>query len=192
MGVPADIETAVYYLKLPTAVTNDEFHRIGGQPVVEADRINDKTAPVVSKGNHGDDDELIQHQKVRAQEGHLPSMLAMGDLYYYGARGLPRDQSMALRYFEQAADSHGDPTGMCAAAGMYLKGEGAEKNVSRAISLYENASSTGSIRALVSRFDNYTRCITEAIIHSFIDTNVSTEWTGIHVPLRTVGAEEQL
>ena len=160
--------------------------------MVEADRINDKTAPVVSRGNHGDDDELIQHQKVRAQEGHLPSMLAMGDLYYYGARGLPRDQSMALRYFEQAADRHGDPTGMCAAAGMYLKGEGADKNVSRAISLYENASSTGSIRALVSRFDNYTRCITEAIIHSFIDTTVSVEWTGIHVPLRTVGAEEQL
>lgn len=32
-------------------------------------------------------DELIQHQVIRAQEGYLPAILAMGDLYYYGARG---------------------------------------------------------------------------------------------------------
>lgn len=45
---------------------------------------------------------------VRASEGHVPSMMAMGDLYYYGARGLPRDQVAALRYFEQAADLGSD------------------------------------------------------------------------------------
>ena len=38
--------------------------------------------------------------------------------------------------------------GMCGAAGMYLKGEGTAQNITRAISLYENASSLGSIRAL--------------------------------------------
>lgn len=37
---------------------------------------------------------------------------------------------------------------MCGAAGMYLKGEGTAQNISRAIYLYENASSLGSIRAL--------------------------------------------
>ncbi len=30
--------------------------------------------------------------------------MAMGTLYYYGARGLPRDQPRALGYFERAAD----------------------------------------------------------------------------------------
>ncbi len=89
---------------------------------------------------------MIQYQIIRAKEGDIPSMLAMGDLYYYGARGLPRDQPQALRYFEQAA-SLGDPNGMCGAAGMYLKGEGTEVNVSRAISLYENATLNGSVRA---------------------------------------------
>jgi len=28
-------------------------------------------------------------------------MLATADLYYYGARGLPRDQPRALQYFSQ-------------------------------------------------------------------------------------------
>ena len=35
-------------------------------------------------------DELIQHQIVRAKEGDVGAMLAMGDLFYYGARGMPR------------------------------------------------------------------------------------------------------
>ena len=71
----------------------------------------------------------------------------MADLYYYGGRGLPRDQPRALRYFEQAAHL-GSETGLCGAAGMYLKGEGAPANVTKAIGLYENASTTGSIRAM--------------------------------------------
>jgi serine/threonine protein kinase len=73
-------------------------------------------------------------------------MLAMGDLYYYGARGLPRDQGLALNYFNQAAHL-GDPTGMCGAAAMYLKGEGTTMNVSKAVELYENATRNGTIRA---------------------------------------------
>jgi SEL1 protein len=73
-------------------------------------------------------------------------MLAMGDLYYYGARGLPRDQEQALRYYSQAA-STGDATGMCGAANMYLKGEGTSTNVTKAIQLYEQATQNGSVRA---------------------------------------------
>jgi SEL1 protein len=71
----------------------------------------------------------------------------MADLYYYGARGLPRDHGRALRYYDQAA-ALGDESGLCGAASMYLKGEGAPTNITRAISLYENASAMGSIRAL--------------------------------------------
>ena len=80
-------------------------------------------------------------------------MTATGDLYYYGARGLPRDQTQALSYFQQAA-ALGSVEGLCGAANMYLKGEGTNppgfKNATHAIELYEEAlaGSTGSIRAL--------------------------------------------
>jgi TPR repeat protein len=75
-------------------------------------------------------------------------MLAMGDLYYYGARGLPQDHGQALQYYNQAA-SYGDASGMCGAANMYLKGEGMStgSNVTRAIELYEQATKLDSIRA---------------------------------------------
>jgi TPR repeat protein len=80
-------------------------------------------------------------------QGHLPSILAMADLYYYGARGLPRDYPRAMRYYEQAA-ALGDQSGLCGAAGMYLKGEGVPANATHAVNLYETASEMGSIRAL--------------------------------------------
>ena len=98
-----------------------------------------------------------------------------GDLYYYGARGLPRDQPMALHYYLKAAAVH-FPMGLCGAAAMvstnilpklslvfsfflllifvyekfiqYLKGEGSEKNVSRAVELYSEAAALGSVKAL--------------------------------------------
>ena len=58
-------------------------------------------------------------------------MLATGDLYYYGARGLARDQVLAFQYYSRAAAVH-DPMGLCGAAAMYLKGEGMPvKNVSQ-------------------------------------------------------------
>ena len=42
-------------------------------------------------------------QTLRAEQGHVPSMVAMGDLYYYGAYGLARDQAQVLSWFQRAA-----------------------------------------------------------------------------------------
>lgn len=39
---------------------------------------------------------MIQHQILRAKEGDVPSMLAMGDLLYYGARGMPRSYTPSV------------------------------------------------------------------------------------------------
>jgi TPR repeat protein len=52
-----------------------------------------------------------------------------------------------LDYYNQAAEL-GNPMGMCGAAGMYIKGEATDKNISRAVALYESAASQGSVRAL--------------------------------------------
>lgn len=85
-------------------------------------------------------------QRIRAKEGDVNAMLAMGDLYYYGARGLPQDHGRALEYFRQAADA-GNAQGMCGVANMYLKGEGASQNITEAIAWYENATLLDSVRA---------------------------------------------
>lgn len=71
----------------------------------------------------------------------------MGDLYYYGARGLTRDQPLALQYFERAARLN-NANGLCGAAAMYLKGEGCVKNTTQAIAYFEQAALQNSTRAL--------------------------------------------
>mmetsp|Transcript_15044 Transcript_15044/g.33813 ORF Transcript_15044/g.33813 Transcript_15044/m.33813 type:complete len:295 (+) Transcript_15044:524-1408(+) len=147
MGVSADLETAAHYSRLPVLAAMEEFNRQGGQAVVEADRLTDSTAPEVAKGNLGLSDELVQHQRVRAAEGHLPSVLAMGELHYQGARGVPQDRATALRYYEQAA-ALGNQHGLSAAADMHLKGEGCAANVTRAVEMYETSAEMGNIRAL--------------------------------------------
>lgn len=155
----------------------------------------------IAKGHEGNDDELIQHQKVRAREGHLPSILAMADLYYYGAHGLPRDQPRALRYFEQAA-AVGDESGLCGAAGMYLKGEGAPANVTRAVELYENASAMGSIRALnglgymyffgQSVEQNQTKALEYFLAAAANETDADSLFNAAHCLEHGLGAEKDL
>jgi hypothetical protein len=43
----------------------------------------------------GEDDELIQLQRFNAEKGDINSMINMGDLLYFGARGLARNQQEA-------------------------------------------------------------------------------------------------
>lgn len=87
IGLPLDVETAAQYALRASAVSSEAFHRVGGQPIMEGDRIDDDTEKEVAKGKSGNEDELIQHQIVRAAEGDVAAMIATGDLYYYGARG---------------------------------------------------------------------------------------------------------
>lgn len=51
----------------------------------------------------------------RAEQGHVPSQAAVAELYYWGARGVPRDQGRALDYFDRAAAA-GDNGARCGAA----------------------------------------------------------------------------
>ena len=106
---------------MAASASSDAFHTIGAMPITETDRINEKTEKIIELGNMGDDDEVIQLQRVRAEEGDVNAMVNMGDLHYFGARGLPRDQIRALDYYSMAANA-GNTQGMCCAAAMYLKG----------------------------------------------------------------------
>jgi TPR repeat protein len=56
-----------------------------------------------------------------------------------------RDHVRALQYYERAALA-GDRAGNCAAAAMYMKGEGTVKNHTRAVELYDEAAKEGYVR----------------------------------------------
>ena len=63
---------------------------------------------------------------MRAEEGDVPAMVTMGDLHYWGTRGIERDHARARAYFDRAAAA-GNQQAMCLAAGMYIKGEGGDR-----------------------------------------------------------------
>ena len=53
LGVIKDTETACYYGALAAAVSSTEFSRVGGQPILESDRITDSTEKQIEIGNKG-------------------------------------------------------------------------------------------------------------------------------------------
>lgn len=96
-------------------VAHSEYHKVGKQPILEMQRLTTANEAVVEIGQKGEDDDLIQYQIQRAEQGDLPSIEALGDLYYWGARGVPRDQTRALQYFTSALLA-GSNNARCAAA----------------------------------------------------------------------------
>ena len=138
VNVKKDIETAARYGRISATIASIDYNQIGGQPLHQNDVLNDNTEIVIEKGNKGTDDEILQYQMIRAKEGDVDSQVALADGYYFGARGLPRDQPRALEYYQDAM-LRGNVYSKCCVASMALKGEGTQKNVSKAIQLYEEA-----------------------------------------------------
>ena len=54
------------------------------------DRLSEATIETVEVGQRGEDDEALQYTIMRAEEGDVPSMLLLGDMLYWGKRGLDR------------------------------------------------------------------------------------------------------
>lgn len=110
-----DLETAAFFLASAAEVAHREYHKLGKQPITEMQRLNVANEATVEVGQKGEEDDLIQYQIQRAEQGDLPSIEALGELYYWGARGVQRDQNRALQYFSRASDA-GSNNARCAAA----------------------------------------------------------------------------
>ena len=68
-------------------------------------RLDYETLSHIDKGQRGDEDELIQYRMHQADnEGNVDAMMEIGDLYYWGSRGIVRDQARAFDYFHRAAE----------------------------------------------------------------------------------------
>ena len=151
LGVMNDCETAAYYYSAVADKSHEEHHRGGAEQVHEHKRLTAKEEDegTIDDGERGDEDERIRFQMMRADEGHLPSIVAMGDLFYYGSRGLARDQVRAREYFRRAADTpYHDTAGQVGIGNMLLKGEGGAKNLTEAMEWYKMAADKNSTRAL--------------------------------------------
>uniref|UniRef100_K3X201 Uncharacterized protein n=1 Tax=Globisporangium ultimum (strain ATCC 200006 / CBS 805.95 / DAOM BR144) TaxID=431595 RepID=K3X201_GLOUD len=146
-GVARALDISVYHYRHAAADASVAYHERGKQPLHEMNRLYDGLKEDLTKGQLGDDDELIQFQKLRAEQGDVDAMAAMGDLYYWGARGVARDHVQAHEYFSRAAHA-GHVSAQSALAGMLLKGEGSKKDNESAIMWYTKAAERNHTRAL--------------------------------------------
>ncbi|KAL4177051.1 hypothetical protein KRP22_001987 [Phytophthora ramorum] len=142
------VDIAAYHYYQAAVEAAEEFHQLGKQPLHEMTRLYDSLERDITLGERGDDDELIQFQKMNAdKDGDVEAMAAMGDLYYWGAHGVPRDHAQAYQYFDRAARA-GNVNSQSAVAGMLLKGEGTAQDNVTAIKWYEQAAEKNHTRAL--------------------------------------------
>ncbi|POM67986.1 Suppressor of lin-12-like protein-related / sel-1 protein-related [Phytophthora palmivora] len=143
----SNVEIATYHYYHAAVQASKEFHQLGKQPLHEMTRLYDSFERDITIGERGDDDELIQFQKLRADNGEVEAMAAMGDLFYWGTHGVSRDHAQAYNYFIRAAQA-GNVNAQSAVAGMLLKGEGTAQDNDTAIKWYEQASEKNNTRAL--------------------------------------------
>lgn len=61
-GVQRDVEAAAWYLACASSVSYARYHLVGQQPIVEKQRLTEANEEVVSAGQLGEEDGLIQYQ----------------------------------------------------------------------------------------------------------------------------------
>merc|ERR1719421_2271738 len=71
IGVEADCESAAFYYDIVSQKALEEHHSGGQEQIHSHKRLTLETE------EHIDEDELIEMQRLRAEQGHVPSMLAM-------------------------------------------------------------------------------------------------------------------
>jgi len=143
---------AAYYYRWAARQAHTDIHN-GIAVHVEKTRLTRDfvTPSAVQKGNRGESDELIQFHIDQSNAGTqqaasgLPatsrqtqSMREIGDLYFYGARGIKQNHATAASYFERAADA-GDRGAVAQLAAMRMKGQGADVNDTGAVALFNRS-----------------------------------------------------
>ncbi|RWW08064.1 hypothetical protein GW17_00028524 [Ensete ventricosum] len=110
-------------------------------PVIEPIRIHSGTEEnkEALRKSRGEADENFQITEYQALKGNSFAMYQMGLLYYYGLRGVRRDNTKALHWLLKAVEK-GDPRSMEFLGEMYTRGAGVERNYTKAFKLLTLAS----------------------------------------------------
>lgn len=90
----------------------------------------------------GESDDHIQYRMLQAEQGDVAALSNIGDLYYYGARGMPRDHAASFEHYQRAA-AGGDAASMAKIGSMAMKGEGTAENLTAAAESFNRSAAAG-------------------------------------------------
>jgi SEL1 protein len=143
VDVPKSCAKAALYYELAANTAVDLLESHEGPPGVnDQHRLTNR----VKKHRGGDDEEVFDYYRHAADKGDVSAQVALGQLYYYGPRGVERDLSMARRYFSVAAEK-GDAVAQTNLGFMLLRGLGGPLDLNGAYSNFSAAALTGNAGA---------------------------------------------
>lgn len=135
LGVPKSCDTAFSYYNPAAEQVIQEEQQPEGSSRFERVRLADSKDGV----NSGrEDEEIIEYYDYAASKGDTKAQLAMGHLYYWGARGLQQDFGAAARWFSMAA-SGGEAHAMSMLGHMYANGLSVDQNNETALEWFNKA-----------------------------------------------------
>eukprot|EP01047_Picozoa_sp_COSAG01_P021570 COSAG01_NODE_1255_length_11040_cov_67.549584_9_plen_385_part_00 len=135
IGVPKSCDTAFSYYNPAAEKVIAEAQKPEGMSRFERVRLSE-----VGEERSGgrEDEEIIEYYDYAASKGETRAQLAMGQLNYWGARGLTQNFPQAARWFEKAA-AGGDPHAMSMLGHMYASGLAVEQSNETALEWFTKA-----------------------------------------------------
>ncbi len=152
---------ASQYLFLAATKAYEEYNKPSGQVRIEKQRLHDRLkinfdadsndnevvavdSDIGAANTDGIDrpDERALWLMNNAQGGDANAMVHLANAHYWGHRGLQRNYEAAANMYRQAHNA-GNVQGTVGLAKLMLKGEGVDKNLTKAMELYEEAAEKG-------------------------------------------------
>lgn len=140
VDVPKNCQAAVeYYLPAAEAVVR-EVQQFRPPPMMERHAL----ASEGSKPRPSDQDEdVVDYYQYSAARGDASAQVALGQLHYFGARGLEQDYGEALRWYEKAGEQ-GDGNALGHMGNMYVQGIHVKASNETALRLFKKGVEKGN------------------------------------------------
>ena len=144
VGVPKNCQTSMEFYMPAAEYVVKEMHSNRAQPMIEKQSIaGDGTK---AKGTDLDED-VVNYYAYSAERGDAAAQVALGQLHFMGARGLPQDYSEAFRWYIRAAEQ-GDANAMGHLGNMYAQGIHVAADNQTALSYFRRGVEKGNSLAL--------------------------------------------
>ena len=148
-GVPKKCESAVLYLQAAAEAAESSVEDLGQENIVDSVLLSEQVSDGLSgrrarqrhgSGGNGDglDDNIIQYLSYAARNGDHSAQTSLGEIYYFGIRGVRRDAEKALSYFQEGAEG-GSERAMAMLGHMYTRGHGVPASNKTALSWFQKS-----------------------------------------------------
>ena len=131
------LAAAAYYFPVTQYVSSRMGKIESGVGILEEVRLVVSGSNPVGHG--GEEDELHVHNEAQAHDGDAHAQTYLGKKYFWGWGGVQRNERVARRWFEQAAEQ-GDPEGLYNMGAFYANGQaGLPRDAAMALDYFEQA-----------------------------------------------------